>query len=412
MVNVLIIGSGARESALGQAFLVSPQVAQVFVAPGNPGMSLLGLTVLPVREDHFTALIAFARDHVALTFVGPEQPLAAGIVDAFTAAGLTIFGPTAQTAQLESSKQFAKAFMARHRLPTAQATVAHSLAEAQAAVAATGIPVVVKADGLAAGKGVTVALTQAAADAALVALYTDHPGASVLIEQYLQGEEASVLSMYNGTARVLFPLAQDHKRRNDGDLGPNTGGMGAISPAPQFTAAQHDQAVALVDQTLAGMAADGLAGSGVLYLGLMFTAAGPKLLEYNLRFGDPETQVLLPQVQNDFYQLTVDLLAGTAEPLNLTGQTYVGVVAAHPGYPKQTTPALPVLTPDQAARNYWLPAGVGLGANGLVTAGGRVFTVVGSGATLAAAQRDAYTKMAPLQGELAIRTDIGAKGLR
>ncbi|WP_179395129.1 phosphoribosylamine--glycine ligase [Lacticaseibacillus absianus] len=411
MVNVLVIGSGARESALGKAFLASPQVETVFVAPGNAGMPLLGLTLVPLYEDDTASLIAFARTNVALTFVGPEQPLAAGLVDAFQDAGLAIFGPTAELAQLESSKQFAKAFMARHGLPTATATVAHDLAAAQAAVQAAGLPVVIKADGLAAGKGVTVATTAAAATSALQALYADHPAAPVLIEQYLSGAEASVLAMFNGTTRVLFPLAQDHKRRFDGDEGPNTGGMGAISPAPQFTTHQREQAAALVDQTLAGMAADGLDGCGVLYLGLMFTAAGPKLLEYNLRFGDPETQVLLPQVENDFYQLTVDLMSGAAEPLTLTGRTYVGVVAAHPGYPQATTPVLPVVTPALEARNDWLPAGIAHGTDGLQTGGGRVFTVVGVGDTPAAAQASAYDRLRPLLGLLASRTDIGAKAL-
>lgn len=410
MVNVLVIGQGARESALGLAFLRSPQVAQVFVAPGNAGMPLIGLTPVPIAETDGDALITFAKAHVALTFVGPEQPLAAGLVDAFQAAGLPVFGPPQALAQLESSKQFAKAFMARHDLPTAAATLVHSLAEAQAALKPFGLPVVIKADGLAGGKGVTVAQDEATATQALTALYAAQPDAPVLLEEYLQGEEASVLAMFNGQARVLFPLAQDHKRRFDGDLGPNTGGMGAISPAPQFTAAQQAAAAALCDRTLAGLAADGLAGCGVLYLGLMFTADGPKILEYNLRFGDPETQVLLPQVQNDFYQLTVDLLAGQAQPLAVDGLTYCGVVAVDPAYPNRGQ-AYPLQLPDAEQKRYWLPAGVAQTKAGLVSAGGRIFTVLGAGATLAQAQAQAYARMQPLQGALAVRRDIGAKGL-
>ncbi|WP_203662606.1 phosphoribosylamine--glycine ligase [Lacticaseibacillus sp. 53-4] len=410
MVNVLVIGQGGRESALGRAFLRSPQVGQVFVAPGNAGMPMIGLTPVPINESETAALIAFAKTHVALTFVGPEQPLAGGLVDAFEAAGLPVFGPTKVLAQLESSKTFAKAFMARHHLPTAQALTVHSLPEAQTALAKFGAPIVIKADGLAAGKGVTVAQTLAAAQAAVTKLYAADAQTPVLLEEYLQGEEASVLAMFNGPKRVLFPLAQDHKRRFDGDAGPNTGGMGAYSPTPQFSAAQQKAAGDLVGQTLAGMASDGLSGCGVLYVGLMFTAAGPKILEYNLRFGDPETQVLLPQVENDFYQLTLDLLAGKAEPLKLDGHTYCGVVAVDPAYPGAGHP-YPLVVPDAEQLKYWVPAGVAETAGGLVSSGGRIFAVIGEGSDLAEAQRQAYARMQPLQGALATRSDIGAKGL-
>lgn len=411
MGNVLIIGQGARESAIGRAFLKSPQVDQVFVAPGNAGMPLIGLTPVPIDENQTAALIAFAKDREALTFVGPEQPLAAGIVDALNAAGLPVFGPTQAVAQLESSKTFAKAFMARHRLPTAQAATVHSLAAANQALREFGLPVVIKADGLAAGKGVTVAQTDQAAQAALAALYRENADAPVVIEEFLQGEEASVLALFNGQTRVIFPLAQDHKRRYDHDLGPNTGGMGAYSPAPQFDAAQQQAATDLVDQTLAGMAADGLAGCGVLYIGLMFTLTGAKILEYNLRFGDPETQVLLPQVQNDFYQLIVDLLANQASPLRLDGLTYCGVVATDPAYPGAGR-AYPLVTPAASQRAYWLPAGVAKANGQLVSRGGRIFTVLGAGNTLEAAQAQAYERMKPLQGPLSVRADIGARGLK
>lgn len=411
MVNVLVIGQGGRESTIGRAFLHSSQVGQVFVAPGNAGMALIGLTPVAIGEDQTDKLIAFAKAHVALTFVGPEQPLAGGLVDAFNAAGLPVFGPTQALAQLESSKTFAKAFMARHQLPTAQALTVHSLTEAQTALTQFGAPIVIKADGLAAGKGVTVALTVPEARTALRALYARDAHAAVLLEEYLQGEEASVLAMFNGDARVLFPLAQDHKRRFDDDRGPNTGGMGAYSPTPQFNAEQRRAAADLVDQTLAGMVADGMSGCGVLYVGLMFTSTGPKILEYNLRFGDPETQVLLPQVQNDFYQLTLDLLAGVAEPLVLDGQTYCAVVAVDPAYPKAGR-AYPLVVPDATQRQYWVPAGVAKADSGLVSAGGRIFAVIGAGADLAAAEHQAYTRLKPLQGALSVRSDIGAKGLQ
>lgn len=407
MVNVLIVGSGARESALGKAFLRSPQVAKVYVAPGNAGMPLLGLTVLPVAEDDFDSLRQFAKENVALTFIGPEAPLAKGIVDAFEAAGLPVFGPTQALAQLESSKQYAKAFMQRHALPTAQATVVHDQVAALKALDDYGAPVVIKADGLAAGKGVTVAKTTQAAQQAINALYADHPNASVVIEECLTGQEASALAMFNSAAWVMFPLAQDHKRRFEQDAGPNTGGMGAISPAPQFNAVQRQQAHQLVEQTLTGMVEDGLNGCGVLYVGLMFTPDGPKILEYNVRFGDPETQVLLPQVTNDFYQIVVDLLAGRSPQLHLDGQTYCGVVAANPGYPTDTSQDYPVVVPDATQRSYWLPAGVRQGTNGLTAHGGRIFTVIGAGPDLAAAKKQAYARLTPLVGELGYRSDIG-----
>ncbi|WP_461212989.1 phosphoribosylamine--glycine ligase [Lacticaseibacillus sp. GG6-2] len=411
MVKVLVIGNGARESALGQAFLRAKAVDEVFVAPGNAGMPLLGLTLLPVAMTDFASLTDFAKAHVALTFVGPEAPLAAGIVDAFQAAGLPVFGPTQKLAQLESSKQFAKAFMQRHNLPTAKAQVTTSEQAALAVLSEFGAPIVIKADGLAAGKGVTVADTTEAAKVAIHQLYQAQPDAPVVIEECLTGQEASVLALFNGMKRVAFPLAQDHKRRFDADKGPNTGGMGAISPAPQFSDTERQQAAELIDQTLAGMVVDGLYGCGVLYIGLMFTPDGPKILEYNLRFGDPETQVLLPQVTNDFYELVTKLLAGQALPLKLDGLTYCGVVAANPGYPTDTSANLPVVIPDSAQRQYWYPAGVAQGTNGLQSQGGRIFTVVGAGSDLAAAKKQAYARLQPLVGELAYRQDIGLHAL-
>ena len=407
MVNVLVIGNGARESALGRAFLQSEAVTTVYVAPGNAGMSLIGLEPVAISASDFPALIDFARKNVSLTFVGPEVPLAGGIVDAFQAAALPVFGPTKQLAQLESSKTFAKQFMHAHNLPTARSEHVDNLADANAALADFGVPVVIKADGLAAGKGVTVAKDDDAAAAAIADLYANHANAPVLIEEFLSGQEASVLAMFNGEKRVIFPLAQDHKRRFDADKGPNTGGMGAISPAPQFTPDEIAQAQSLVDQTLAGMTEAGLVGNGVLYIGLIFTADGLKILEYNLRFGDPETQVLMPQVTSDFYQLTVDLLAGKQPTLHLDGQSYCGVVAASPQYPHAEPATLPVITPNRQQRNYWYPANVTSNGDSLQTTGGRVFTVVGSGTDIAAACAQAYTRLQPLAGALTCRQDIG-----
>ncbi|RUS38754.1 phosphoribosylamine--glycine ligase, partial [Lacticaseibacillus paracasei] len=292
MKQVLIIGGGARESALALKFKQSPQVDHVYVAPGNPAMTLLEVDPINIDDNDFTKLIDFAETHqIDLTFVGPEVPLAAGIVDAFQAADQPIFGVTKKVAQLEASKTFAKDFMARHQLPTAASKTVHSAIDAHAEAATMGLPLVLKKDGLAAGKGVVIAQDAETLDETIEKMYADSPDATVLLEQYLAGEEASVMALFSGEKRVVLPLSQDHKRRFANDRGPNTGGMGAISPLPQFNDDQVAAAHQLVDATLKGMQADGLDGQGVMYIGLIFTPDGPKILEYNMRFGDPETQV-------------------------------------------------------------------------------------------------------------------------
>lgn len=413
MHNVLIIGSGAREAALGVKFLASAQVQTVYVAPGNPGMTLLGLTPVAIDVLDFAALTAFAAHHVDLTFVGPEVPLVAGVVDAFQAAHLAIFGVNQRVAQLEGSKQYAKEFMARNQLPTAKAREVRNLGAARVVLTEMGTPIVIKADGLAAGKGVTVAMDEKQAAAALASIYLAKPDAPVLLEEYLDGQEASVMALYAGTHYVILPISQDHKRRFNGDAGPNTGGMGAVSPARQFTAKQVRQANALMAQTVAALNADGNPGNGVIYMGLMFTARGPQILEYNMRFGDPETQVLLPQIQNDFYQLITDLLAGQDVALQLDGRTYVDVVLAHPAYPASSQAALPVLRPrpEQLARGAWLPAAVTVAEDKLQSSGGRVVTLVGSGVDVIAARCQVYALARQLAGELAYREDIGIRAV-
>lgn len=414
MANVLVVGSGAREAAIGTAFLASPQVDTVYVAPGNDGMTLLGLTPLDMDLMDFAGLSNFAKTHVDLTFVGPEQPLVAGIVDAFNAAGQPVFGVNRELAQLEGSKTFAKHFMQRHNLPTARAEHVDSLEAATKVLADWGAPIVVKADGLAAGKGVFVAQTVDAARSALQKLYAADAHAPALIEEFLSGQEASVMAFFSGAQSVILPLSQDHKRRFNGDLGPNTGGMGAVSPASQFSAAETARAHQLMAQTVSALEDEGMHGCGVIYMGLMFTADGPRILEYNMRLGDPETQVLLPQIQNDFYALIQDLLAGKQPKLQIDGKTYVGVVLSHPSYPAASQPALPVATPSAQllADNGWVPAAVKKTADGLRSSGGRVLTLVASGTTPAAARSAVYACVHQYAGELAYRDDIAVRTLQ
>lgn len=414
MHNVLVIGSGAREAALGVKFLASDQVEHVYVAPGNPGMELVGLEPVAIDVLDFDGLIDFADKHVDLTFVGPEVPLVAGVVDAFLAAGLTIFGVNKNVAQLEGSKTYAKNFMARHHLPTAKAREVFTLGAARVLLEEMGTPVVIKADGLAGGKGVTVALTRKDADTALAGIYLNDEHAPVLLEEYLTGQEASVMALYAQDKYVILPLSQDHKRRFNGDAGPNTGGMGAISPASQFNKTQVAQANELMVQTIAALNAEGDPGCGVIYMGLMFTQHGPKILEYNMRFGDPETQLLLPQIQNDFYALVTALLGGEQVALKLNGRTYVDVVLAHPAYPASSHPQLPVVRPSAAllAQGVWLPAAVNVAPDGALTsAGGRIVTVIGDGVDVYAARCQAYARVFELAGELAYREDIGVRAL-
>ena len=297
-MNVLVVGAGGREHALAWKVAQSPRVSKVFVAPGNAGTAA-DPKLLNVPIEDIPALVAFAqRESVGLTIVGPEAPLAAGIVDAFRAAGLRIFGPTRAAAQLESSKDFAKAFMARHAIPTAASRTFTEAVAAHAYVAARGAPIVVKADGLAAGKGVVVAMDVAEAHAAIDAMLTDNvlgnAGARVVIEDFLEGEEASFIVMADGRHALALASSQDHKRLGDGDRGPNTGGMGAYSPAPIVTPTVHARIMRdVVMPAIEGMAAEGTPYTGFLYAGVMIDAAGlPRVLEFNCRLGDPEMRKL------------------------------------------------------------------------------------------------------------------------
>ncbi|MCH4169664.1 MAG: phosphoribosylamine--glycine ligase [Lactobacillus sp.] len=416
MATVLVIGSGGREHAISQQFQKSPQVDTVYCAPGNPGMSLDGIQIVGISENDFDSLIQFAQDkQVDLTFVGPEVPLSKGIVDAFTQANLAVFGPKQASARLEGSKSFAKDFMKRHHIPTAQSETFTQLQPALAYVTQQEAPIVIKVDGLAAGKGVTIAQTVAEAQSVLRALYAHDAQQVVVIEDYLVGQEFSCMSFINGDLIVPLPLSQDHKRLLDGDKGPNTGGMGAYSPLPQMPADLSQQAYdQIVIPTIQGMVADGLAFSGILYAGLILTDAGIKVIEYNMRLGDPETQVLLPRLQSDFYTLITDLLAKRQPEVTWRQGDYtLGVVVGASGYPKQ--PIKGIVLPDLQnlpAAIQVTYAGVEEVGGHLVSAGGRVFMLTTTQASIKACQAVLYPALTENVAEPFIyRHDIGSKAL-
>jgi phosphoribosylamine--glycine ligase len=424
-VNVLVIGSGGREHALAWKFAQSPRVAKVFVAPGNAGTAREP-AVLNVPITAIDALVAFAREQgVSLTVVGPETPLAAGVVDAFRAAGLAIFGPTRAAAQLESSKDFAKAFMARHRIPTADYRTFTDAGEARAYVASRGAPIVVKADGLAAGKGVVVASTLDEANAAIDAMLVDNTlgaaGARVVVEDFLAGEEASFIAMVDG--RNVLPLAssQDHKRLRDDDLGPNTGGMGAYSPAPVVTPAVHARIMReVVLPTVNGMAADGIVYTGFLYAGVMIGADGaPKALEFNCRMGDPETQPIMVRLKSDLIDLVARAIEGTLDRAEVEWdrRAALGVVLASAGYPDapRKGDAIEGLERVNEASHpdcKVFHAGTTLDGDAVMTSGGRVLCVTALGDSVKQAQRSAYAAIAEIRFDgMQYRRDIGFRAL-
>ncbi|MBK9117854.1 MAG: phosphoribosylamine--glycine ligase [Betaproteobacteria bacterium] len=420
-MNVLVIGGGGREHALAWKLAQSPRVARVYVAPGNAGTAR-DEALANVAHTAIPDLVEFARrEQVAFTVVGPEAPLAAGVVDAFRAAGLRIFGPTQAAAQLESSKDFAKAFMARHGLPTAQYRTFTDAHAAHAYVAQRGAPIVVKADGLAAGKGVVVAATREEADAAIDAMLVGNAmgdaGARVVIEDFLEGEEASFIVMVDG--RHVLPLAssQDHKRLADGDAGPNTGGMGAYSPAPVVTPALHARIMReIVVPAVNGMAADGIPYTGFLYAGVMIGADGaPKVLEFNCRMGDPETQPIVMRLKSDLVDLVERALDGTLDTAEAEWdrRAALGVVLAAAGYPDQprkgdAIEGLDRVTPAAHPDVVVFHAGTALADGRTVVSGGRVLCVTALGDSVRQAQRAAYAAVADIRfAGMQFRTDIG-----
>ena len=414
-MNVLLIGSGGREHGLAWKLAQSPLLAKLYAAPGNPGIAQSAEIVALDVADH-DAVIAFCRaQDVELVVVGPEAPLVAGIADDLRAGGIAVFGPDRAAAQLEGSKGFTKALCDRAGIPTAGYRSATSLAEARAALAAFGAPVVVKADGLAAGKGVTVAMTMAEAEEAVAALFAE-PGASAVIEEFLEGEEASLFVLTDGQAMVPFGSAQDHKRVGDGDTGPNTGGMGAYSPARVLTPALEREALdRIVAPTVATLAAEGMPYSGVLYAGLMLTADGPKLIEYNARFGDPECQVLMMRLESDLLPLLLAIaegrLAEAPAPVFADAPALTVVMAArgYPGTP-ETGGAIGGIDAAEATGAKVFHAGTRMAGDTLVAAGGRVLAVTASGADVRAAQAAAYRAVDAIAFPTGFsRRDIGAR---
>jgi phosphoribosylamine--glycine ligase len=424
-MKLLVIGAGGREHALAWKLAQSPRVSRVFVAPGNAGTALEdGLANVDIT-DH-AGLVGFARqEQIALTVVGPEAPLAAGMVDAFQAAGLRIFGPVRRAAQLESSKDFAKAFMARHRIPTAEY---QTFADARAAhqyVDKRGAPIVIKADGLAAGKGVVVAtdLRQAhdAVDMLLVDNKMGSAGSRVVIEEFLDGEEASFIVMVDGRHALPLATSQDHKRLRDGDQGPNTGGMGAYSPAPVVTPGIHAKVMREVIQpAVAGMAQEGTPLAGFLYAGLMIGKDGQvKVLEFNCRLGDPETQPLILRLKSDLVALIEHALAGTLDQAEAEWdpRAALGVVLAAHGYPDapRKGDAITGLPRPQAPAGddyHVFHSGTALNGDQIVVSGGRVLCVTALGHNVKMAQRRAYEIAGQIRFDgMQMRRDIGHRAI-
>ena len=423
-MNVLIVGGGGREHAIAWKVAQSPLVRKVFVAPGNAGTDLEpGIENVPIEADDVVALRYFALEHgVALTIVGPEAPLVDGIVDEFRAAGLRCFGPSRAAAQLEGSKTFCKDFLSRHGIPTATYATFNEVAPAADYIAKMGVPIVVKADGLAAGKGVVIAQTQAEALAAvkdmLIGNAFGEAGARVVIEEFLEGEEASFIVMADGIHALALATSQDHKARDEGDTGPNTGGMGAYSPAPVVTAEIHAQVMReVIMPTLNGMAKDGIPYTGFLYAGLMIGKDNvPKVLEYNCRFGDPETQPIIMRLNSDLVGLCLAAIDGTLDQTQAewNPQPALGVVMAADGYPGQYRKgdAISGLPENETANGKVFHAGTRYHDGQIVTSGGRVLCACALGGTVAEAQRKAYEIADKIHWDgVYYRRDIGHKAI-
>lgn len=423
MMEVLIVGGGGREHALAWRVAQSPQVSHVFVAPGNGGTAMEPrVSNIEIAADDISALVKFAASHgIGLTIVGPETPLVLGIVDAFQRSGLRCFGPCQAAAQLEGSKAYAKDFLHRHKIPTAKYQTFNDADAAIAYIRHTGAPIVVKADGLAAGKGVVVAQTEQEAITAVTHMLKNnafgHAGKRVIIEECLRGEEASFIVMCDGQAALPMASSQDHKTRDDGDRGPNTGGMGAYSPAPVVTATIHGRIMReVIEPTLRGLTQDGTPYVGFLYAGIMIADDGtPNVLEFNCRFGDPETQPIMMRLQSDLVTLCLAAIDGAlgTHTIRWDLRAALGVVMAAEGYPEQVAKGdvIEGIPPPQSNVKVF-HAGTQLMDGKLLTSGGRVLCVTALGETVSEAQQRAYAASKPIHWRGAFyRHDIGYRAI-
>ena len=424
-MKILVIGSGGREHALAWKLKQSPRVSEVIVAPGNAGTAREpGVRNAEVALNDIDGLLALAvREDVALTVVGPEAPLVAGLVDRFRAEGLRCFGPRKIAAQLEGSKAFAKDFLTRHNIPTARFAVFHELAPALAHVRRTGAPIVIKADGLAAGKGVVVALTLTDAEQALHDMLGAHSlgdaSSRVVIEEFLDGEEASYIAVCDGRTALPLATSQDHKRRDDNDLGPNTGGMGAYSPAPVVTPAIEQRILReVIAPTLAGMASEGAPFIGFLYAGLMIAKDGsPRVIEFNVRLGDPETQPIMLRLKTDLLDMIDAALDGRLDRTSIgwDDRPALGVVLAAHGYPGKVRSGDEIhgLDAPLPAGTKIFHAGTKVENGKVITSGGRVLTVCARGDDFAAAQSAAYAAVSSVHFHgMLYRRDIGYRAIK
>ena len=422
-MKVLVVGSGGREHALAWKFAQSERVETVFVAPGNAGSALeQGVKNIEIGSTDVEGLVHFAeREGIGITVIGPEGPLDMGIVDRFREAGLYCLGPTKTASKLEGSKGFAKEFMHRFNIPTGRYQIFSDLADAKEHVRTQGTPIVIKADGLAAGKGVVVALSEDQAMLALEQIMSEgrvgEAGQTVVIEEFLEGEEASFICICDGKTAIPFASSQDHKARDEGDLGPNTGGMGAYSPAPVVTSEIHQAVMTnIIKPTIDGMAAEGAPFVGFLYAGLMIDSLGQaSVVEYNCRFGDPEAQAIMMRLDSDFLEVCERALSGKLEgyALSFDQKTSLGVVLAAKGYPDQYEKGLPISgLSSQVTNTKVFHAGTAVKDKKVVTNGGRVLCVASLGEDIMEARTKAYERIGLLDWDgMFFRKDIGHKAV-
>ena len=412
--NILIIGRGGREHAIAWKTAQSPFVSNIFVAPGNDGIAE-SFTCVNINETETEKLVLFAQENnIQLTIVGPEVALMNGIVDKFQKQGLKIFGPTQAAAQIEGSKQFAKELMHKNNIPTAAFEVFDHYENAKQYLLAKGAPIVIKYDGLAAGKGVVVAMSIEEADLALQEMLLNNKfgKGKVVMEEFLTGPEFSLMAFVHGEIVLPLAIAQDHKRAFDGDKGPNTGGMGAYSPVPIISQIAIDEAVnTIMKPTAEALVKNGTPFTGILYGGLILTQEGPKVIEFNARFGDPETEVVLPKMKSDMIDVILNLLNETPYPIEWHDTAFLGVVLASKGYPETFEKGIEIEGID-ASNELLFHCGTAKKENKWVNNGGRVLLVVGEGNTLADARKNAYLAAKNLSSEnLFYRTDIGYQSL-